>query len=50
VDFAAKNKIKVAINPSKQQLSLPQETLKNIFTKVDLLFLNREEASLFNKD
>jgi len=49
VEFAKKNKIKVAINPSKQQLSLPEQTLKNILQKVDLLFLNREEASILTK-
>jgi len=32
VDFAKENDMKVAVNPSKQQLSLPQNELK-IFTK-----------------
>jgi len=49
VDFAKENKIKVAVNPSKQQLSLPTEELKNIFSKVDILFLNQEEASFLTK-
>lgn len=49
VDFAVKNKIKVAVNPSKQQLALPLEILKNILQKVDVLFLNREEASFLTK-
>ncbi len=49
VDFAKQNKIKVAVNPSKQQLSLPSEKLKNILQKVDILFLNQEEASLMTK-
>jgi sugar/nucleoside kinase (ribokinase family) len=49
VDFAKKNNIKVAVNPSKQQLSLPEEQLKNIFKKVDILFLNQEEASFLTK-
>ncbi len=49
VNFAHDNKIKIAINPSEQQLSLPAEKLKNIFQKVDILFLNQEEASLLTK-
>ena len=49
VDFAKENKIKVAVNPSKQQLSLPEEELKNIFSNVDILFLNQEEASFLTK-
>ena len=49
VNFAYENKIKVAVNPSKQQLSLPEEKLKNIFKKVDILFLNQEEASFLTK-
>jgi len=49
VEFAHKNKIKVVMNPSKQQLALPEAVLKNILQKVDLLFLNREEASILTK-
>jgi ribokinase len=49
VDFAKENNIKVAVNPSKQQLSLPAEQLKNILQKVDILFLNQEEASLLTE-
>lgn len=49
VDFAKENNIKVAVNPSKQQLSLPDEKLKNILKKVDVLFLNQEEASFLTK-
>jgi len=49
VNFAYENKIKVAINPSKQQLSLPEEKLRNILKKVDILFLNQEEASFLTK-
>jgi len=49
IDFAKENNIKVAVNPSKQQLSLPDEQLKNIFKKVDILFLNQEEASFLTK-
>jgi sugar/nucleoside kinase (ribokinase family) len=49
VNFAYENKIKVAVNPSKQQLSLPEDQLKNILKKVDILFLNQEEASVLTK-
>ena len=49
VDFAFKNKIKIALNPGNSQLSLPMATLKRILKKVDVLFLNREEASLLTK-
>ena len=49
VNFAHENKIKIAVNPSKQQLSLPAEELKRIFCKADILFLNQEEASLLTK-
>ena len=49
VNFAYENKIKVAVNPSEQQLSLPSDKLKNIFQKVDILFLNQEEASFLTK-
>ena len=47
VNFAYKNKIKIAFNPGKYQLS--QKNLKRILKKVDVLFLNREEASLLTK-
>jgi sugar/nucleoside kinase (ribokinase family) len=49
VNFAVENKIKVAVNLSKQQLSLPSEKLKTILQKVDILFLNQEEASFLTK-
>lgn len=49
VSFAKENKIKVAVNPSKQQLSLPIEKLKTILKNVEILFLNQEEASFLTK-
>jgi len=49
VNFASENKIKVAMNPSKQQLALPEDVLKRILQKVDILFLNKEEASFLTK-
>lgn len=49
VNFAQEKKIKIALNPSKQQLSMPERVLKNIFLKVNILFLNQEEASYLTK-
>ncbi len=49
VNFAYENKIRVAVNPSIKQLSLPVEKLKNILEKIDILFLNQEEASFLTK-
>jgi len=46
VKFAKENGIKVAVNPSKQQLALPEEQLKEILCNVDVIFMNQEEASL----
>lgn len=55
VNFAKKNKIKIAVNPGNTQLRLPHKKLINILNKTDILFLNQEEASIlsgipFNKD
>lgn len=47
VDFANKNKIKVAVNPGIAQLGL--KDVGDILQKVDVLFLNREEASFLTK-
>ena len=49
VNFAFDNKIKVAVNPSNQQLSLPLDSLTRILKKVDILILNKEEASFLTK-
>lgn len=45
VRFAKENGIKVAANPSQQQLALASGRLKNFFKNIDVLFLNKEEAS-----
>lgn len=42
IEFAKTNNIKIAMNPSKQQL-------QNFLPKVDILFLNQEEASFLTK-
>ncbi len=49
VNFAKKNKIKVALNPGYNQLTLPKPILQRILNKVDILILNKEEASLLTK-
>lgn len=49
VNFAYENKIKIAVNPSNDQLLKPTEDLKRVFDKVDVLILNQEEASLLTK-
>lgn len=49
VDFAYKNNIKTVFNPGNSQFSLPIATLKAILKKIDVLFLNQEEASLLTR-
>ncbi|MDD4663787.1 MAG: carbohydrate kinase family protein, partial [Caldisericia bacterium] len=49
VNFAFENKIKIAINPGNVQLSMPIEDLTRILKKVDILILNKEEASFLTK-
>lgn len=46
VKFAKERKIKVAVNPSKFQLKMGWEKLKPVFSQIDILFLNEEEAKL----
>ncbi len=49
VSFAQKNGIKVALNPGYNQLTLSQPVLQRILKRIDILILNREEASLLAK-
>jgi len=49
VNFANENKIKIAVNPGKTQLSMPMETIIRVLKKIDILFLNQEEASFLTK-
>ena len=49
VDFADKNNIKIAINPGSCELKFGFKLLKPILNKVNLLLLNREEASYLTK-
>jgi ribokinase len=55
IDFARKNRIKIALNPSGSQLALGLNGLKNILSAVDVLLLNQEEGARlaglpFNKE
>ncbi|MDP2909773.1 MAG: PfkB family carbohydrate kinase [bacterium] len=47
VNYAFKNKIKIAFNPGNSQLLLPE--LNDIIKKADILILNQEEASILTK-
>lgn len=49
VNFAKENNIKVAVNLGSDQLNLPKKTLKNVLSKIDILILNQEEASMLTK-
>ena len=45
IDFAVKNKIKIAVNPGRTQLSNDLEILRLLLDKIDVLILNQEEAA-----
>jgi len=45
INFAAENKIKVAVNPGHDQLTKDLLVLKNLLGKIDILLVNQEEAS-----
>ena len=45
INFAKKNKIKVALNPGAAQLALGLNGLKNILSIVDVLLMNQEEGA-----
>jgi sugar/nucleoside kinase (ribokinase family) len=45
INFAKKNKIKVALNPGASQLALGLLGLKNILSVVDILIINQEEGA-----
>ena len=49
VDFAKKNNIKIAANLGNSQINLDKKTLNPILSKLDVLILNEEEASLLTK-
>ena len=45
INFAADHKIKLAVNPGKNQIGDDLEILKSLLNKIDILFVNQEEAS-----
>jgi len=45
INFAAANKIKVAVNPGQDQLTKDSEIFKKLLSKIDILLVNQEEAS-----
>jgi len=45
VDFAIKNKIKLAVNPGRSQLEKGLKKLISCLDKIDILLLNQEEAA-----
>ena len=45
VDFAIKNKIKLAVNPGRTQLEKGLKKLISCLDKIDILLLNQEEAA-----
>ncbi len=49
VNFAFENKIKIAVNPGIDQLNLQQKILRELIKKIDILILNKEEASILTK-
>jgi len=46
INFAADNKIKLAVNPGRDQLTRDLNILKKLLNKIDILLVNQEEASL----
>ena len=46
VNFAAENKIKLAVNPGRDQLTKDLAVLKKLLSKIDILIVNQEEASV----
>jgi len=46
VEFAAQNKIKIAVNPSRDQITKDLENLQSLLNKIDVFIVNQEEASL----
>jgi len=49
INFAKRHKIRVALNPGYNQLTLPQPILRRLLKDTDVLILNREEASLLTR-
>ena len=49
LDLARKNGVKTAVNLGNSQLKMPKPKLKGILEKIDVLILNKEEASILTK-
>ncbi|MDO8524342.1 MAG: carbohydrate kinase family protein [bacterium] len=50
IDFAKEKDIKVAVNPSIEQIEKGEQDFENSLSKVDILFLNKEEAGILAKN
>ena len=50
INFAHKNKIKIAFNPSKEQIKEFKKGIKNWLPKIDVLILNGREAKMLFGD
>ena len=50
INFANKNKIKVAFNPSKEQINELKKGIKNWLPKIDILLPNEKEAKMLFGD
>lgn len=46
INFAADNKIKLAVNPGHDQLTKDLDILKKLLNKIDILLVNQEEATM----
>jgi len=45
IDFASQNKVQIAVNPGRTQLSDDLEVLRSLLDKINILILNQEEAA-----
>ena len=49
IEFAKRDKVKVALNPGRTQLKFPLKKAKKILSQVDILILNQEEAAILSR-
>ncbi|MEK7104048.1 MAG: PfkB family carbohydrate kinase, partial [Patescibacteria group bacterium] len=49
VDFAKEKNIKIAVNPSIEQIEKGEQSFEKSLSKADILFLNKEEAAILTK-
>ncbi|MCX6738050.1 MAG: carbohydrate kinase family protein [Candidatus Parcubacteria bacterium] len=50
IDFARKNKIKIAFNPSKEQIQFYKKSIRKILPKIDVLLMNERETKMLFGD